>query len=168
MKKTGMILIFSVLSLLVATARAGNIAGEWRAEFDTQIGVQKYLFTFKADGDKLTGKAAVEVGDQKREAEFIEGKITGDTVTFVEMLNIQGNDIRILYTGKIGTNEIDFKREVGDFATENFKATRVAASGTNAPAQTQTNNASAGGPQEPRISRRRNIVLGPDDKPAFP
>jgi enterochelin esterase-like enzyme len=168
MKKNGIILIFSVLSLLVATARAGNIDGEWRAEFDTQIGVQKYLFTFKADGDKLTGKAAVEVGDQKRQAEFIEGKITGDTVSFVEMLNIQGNDIRIHYSGKIGTNEIDFKREVGDFATENFKATRVPAAGTNAPAQTRTNNASAGGPQEPRISRRRNIVLGPDDKPAFP
>jgi enterochelin esterase-like enzyme len=167
MKKTGMIFILCVLSLLVATARADNLDGEWRAEFDTQIGVQKYLFTFKADGDKLTGKAAVEVGDQKRQAEFIEGKITGDTVSFVEMLNIQGNDIRIHYTGKIGTNEIDFKREVGDFATENFKATRAAAS-TNAPALTQTNNPTTRGPQEPRIPRRREIVLGPDDKPAFP
>ncbi len=167
MKQVGMIIIFIVIGLLVTTARAGDIAGQWRAEFDTQIGVQKYLFSFKTDGGKLTGKAAVEVGDQKREAEFTEGKITGDTVTFVETLNIQGNDVRILYTGKIGTNEIDFKREVGDFATENFKATRVAAA-TNAPAQTRTNNASAGGPQEPRISRRRNIVLGPDDKPAFP
>jgi enterochelin esterase-like enzyme len=168
MKKTGIILIFSVLSLLVTSARAGDIAGQWRAEFDTQIGVQKYLFTFKADGDKLTGKAAVEVGDQKRQAEFIEGKITGDTVSFVEMLNIQGNDIRIHYSGKIDTNEIEFTREVGDFATEHFKATRVAAAGTNSAGQLRTNNPAASGPQEPRISRRRNIVLGPDDKPAFP
>ncbi len=167
MKKNGMILLLSILALIVPTARAGDIGGQWRAEFDTQIGVQKYLFTFKTDGDKLTGKAAVEAGDRKREAELTEGKITGDTVSFVEMLSIQGNDIRILYTGKIGTNEIDFKREVGDIATENFKATRVA-SATNAPAQTLTNNPSAGGPQEPRISRRRQIVLGPDDKPAFP
>jgi hypothetical protein len=167
MKKNGMILIFSVITLLITSARAGDIAGQWRAEFDTQIGAQKYLFTFKTDGDKLTGKAAVEVGDQKREAEFTEGKITGETVTFVEMLNIQGNDIRILYTGKIGTNQIDFKREVGDFATENFKASRVA-SATNAPAQTQANTPTARGPQEPRIPRRREIVLGPDDKPAFP
>jgi len=167
MKKAGMILIFSVIALLITTARARYIAAQWRAEFDTQIGVQKYLFTFKTDGDKLTGKAAVEVGDQKREAEFIECKIAGDKVSFVEMLNIQGNDIRIQYTGKIGTNEIEFTREVGEFATENFKATRVA-SATNAPAQIQTNNAAARGPQEPRISRRRDIVLGPDDKPAFP
>jgi enterochelin esterase-like enzyme len=162
-----MILILSALSLLIVSARASDIAGQWRAEFDTQIGVQKYLFTFQTDSDKLTGKAAVEVGDQKREATFTEGKITGDTVSFVEMLDLQGNDIRIQYTGKVGTNEIDFKREVGDFATENFKATRVEQAATNAPVEAQT-NAAAPGPQEPRINRGQNVVLGPDDIPAFP
>jgi enterochelin esterase-like enzyme len=166
MKKT-MILICSLIGLLVATSQAADVAGQWRAEFDTQIGVQKYLFTFQTDGDKLTGKAAVEVGDQKRQAEFTEGKIAGDTVSFVEMLNIQGNEIRIQYTGKVGTNEIDFKREVGEFATENFKATRAASSVTNGPAQTPNNTAPARATQEPRIPRSREIVLGPDDKPAF-
>src|SRR5579885_2601746 len=106
MKKHGMILGSVFIFLLVATARANDIAGQWRAEFDTQIGVQKYLFTFKTDGDTLTGKAAVEVGERKREAELTEGKITNDTVSFVELLNIQGNDVRIRYSGKIGTNEI--------------------------------------------------------------
>jgi enterochelin esterase-like enzyme len=167
MKKDAMILSLVVLGLLVVTVRAGDIAGEWRAEFDTQIGVQKYQFTFQTNDDKLTGKAAVEVGDQKREATFTEGKITGDTVRFVELLNLQGNEIRIQYTGKVGTKEIEFKREVGDIATENFKATRVASTATNAPAEAQT-NAAARGPQEPRINRGRNVVLGPDDKPAFP
>src|ERR1039457_4593425 len=46
MKKT-MILICSLIGLLVATSRAADVAGQWRAEFDTQIGVQKYLFTFQ-------------------------------------------------------------------------------------------------------------------------
>ncbi len=167
MKKHGMILAFVFIFLLVVTARANDVAGQWRAEFDTQIGVQKYLFTFKTDGDKLTGKAAVEVEERKREADLTEGKITNDTVSFVELLNIQGNDVRIRYSGKIGANEIEFTREVGDFATEHFKATRVAAAGAN-PGQSQTNNPAAGAPQEPRIPRRRSIVLGPDDKPAFP
>jgi enterochelin esterase-like enzyme len=167
MKKSAVILIFSVLGLLVTTARAGDIAGQWRAEFDTQIGVQKYLFTFQTNGDKLTGKAAVEVDGQKRDATFTEGTITSDTVSFVEMFNFQGNEIRIQYTGKVGTNEIDFKREVGDIATENFKATRVASTATNVPAEAMT-NAAARGPQEPRIHRGQNVVLGPDDKPAFP
>src|SRR5581483_4902194 len=128
---------------------------------------QKYLFTFKTDGATLTGKAAVEFEERKREADLTEGKITNDTVSFVELLNIQGNDVRIRYTGKIAANEIEFTREVGDFATEHFKATRVAAAGAN-PGQSQTNNPAAGAPQEPRIPRRRSIVLGPDDKPALP
>ena len=166
MKKIAVTLTFGVLGLLVATARAGDIVGRWRAEFDTQIGLQKYLFTFQTNDDKLAGKAAVEVGDQKREVEFKEGKINGDTVTFVEMLNFQGNDIRIQYTGKVGTNEIDFTREVGDFAKENFKATRPGATATNVQAEVKTNAAPV--PQEPRINRGRNVVLAPDDKPAFP
>ena len=159
MKKNGMILVFSVIGLLIATARAVDIACQWHAEFDTQVGAQKYLFTFKTDGDKLTGKAAVEVGGEKHEAELTEGKITGDTVSFVEMLNFQGNEILIRYSGKIGTNEIDFTREVGDIATENFKAARIAPAATNASAQTQANNTAARVPQEPRISRSRRSCL---------
>ena len=34
-----------------------DVTGKWTAEFDTQIGVQKYTYEFKVDGTKLTGKA---------------------------------------------------------------------------------------------------------------
>ena len=161
------LLLLALCGWLPGTAaRAGDVSGQWRAEFDTQIGVQKYLFTFQTDGDKLTGKAASEVDGRKREAELKEGKITGDQLSFIEMFQFQDNEIRLRYTGKVGTNEIAFTREVGDFAKEEFKAKRAELAATNAPAQNQT-NATARGPQEPRISRGRNIVLGPDDKPAF-
>jgi len=161
MKKTAILLLCSLIGLLAYAAHAVDITGQWRAEFDTQIGMQKYLFTFQTNGDKLTGKAAVEVNDQKREAELKEGKLDGDTVSFVEMLNIQDNEVRIQYTGKIGTNEIAFTREVGDFAKEEFKATRVELRApTNAPPATL--------PPEPRAAFGRPIVLGPDDKAVFP
>jgi len=160
------LLLCSLIGVLTLGAHAADVAGQWRAEFDTQIGVQKYLFTFQTEGDKLTGKATSEVDGRKREAELKEGKITGDQLSFIEMLQFQDNEIRIRYTGKVGTNEIAFTREVGDFAKEEFKATRVALAATNAPAQTLTNIV-AKPPQEPRIPRGRDIVLGPDDKPAF-
>jgi enterochelin esterase-like enzyme len=168
MKKAGMMLICGMIGLAASTCHAVDVSGQWRAEFDTQIGVQKYVFTLQTDGDKLTGKAAVEVGGQKREAEFTEGKITGDTVSFVELLNIQGNDVRIRYAGKVGTNEIAFTREVGDFATENFKATRVGSATAKSPEEALANTAAAGLPPEPRAAFNHPIVLGPDDKPAFP
>ncbi len=163
MKMAGKIILGGLMGLLAAAAQAADISGQWRAEFDTQIGVQKYLFTFQAEGEKLAGKAASEVGERKREAELKEGKIAGDQVSFIEPFEFQGNEIRISYKGKVSASEIAFTREVGDFAKEEFKATRVV---TNAPAPTPA-NAAATGPQEPRIPRNREIVLGPDDKLAF-
>jgi len=53
------------------TARAGDLSGQWRAEFDTQIGRQKYLFTFQVNAGKITGKATAEVGDRKRDVDDV-------------------------------------------------------------------------------------------------
>jgi len=163
MKKT-QILTAVLSSLLALAAQAVDISGQWRAEFDTQIGRQKYLYTFQVEGEKLTGKASAEVNGEKREAELMEGKVAGDTVTFVEMIKFQDNDIRIEYTGKLGTNEIQFTRHVGDFATEDFLAKRVAV--TNPPAVT---NAAAEHPDNRGGGRGFGgpIVLNADDKPAF-
>src|ERR1041385_9574335 len=74
---------------------AADLTGKWKSEFDSQIGRQKYTYTLKQEGDKLTGKANSEINDQKHEAPLSEGKIDGDKVSFVEMLNFIGNDIRI-------------------------------------------------------------------------
>jgi len=105
---------------------AADVTGTWKSEFDSQIGHQIYTFTFKQDGSKLTGKANSEIGDRKREAELKEGKVEGDTISFVEMLNIQDREIRITYAGKLSTagNEIKFTREVGEFAKTEIVAKR--------------------------------------------
>ena len=167
MKKLGMIVLGSLIWLLAPASQAADIAGQWRGEFDSPIGVQKYLFTFEADGNKLTGKAASEVNGRKREAELKDGMINGDTVTFVEMFSFQGNEMRIRYTGKVSADEIAFTREVGDFAKEDFKAKYVQA-GAARPAAAKASNASAGDrPRRGRGGFGGPIVLNPDDKPAF-
>lgn len=104
-----------------ATAFAATIDGKWKATFDTQIGVQNYTYEFHVDGDKVTGTATNDHGSTK----ITEGKLDGDTLTFVEMLNFNGNDLRIEYTGKINGDEIKFTRKVADFATEDLVAKRV-------------------------------------------
>ena len=105
------------LAALSLSAFAADITGTWKAEFDTQRGLQKYTFTLKQDGTSVTGKANVERDGEKREAELKEGKVEGDTVTFVEPLKIQDNELRITYRGKISGNEIKFTRKVGDFGS---------------------------------------------------
>src|SRR5437763_739465 len=109
-----------------AKTPAADVTGTWKSEFDSQVGHQKYTFTFKQEGAKLTGKANSEVEDRKREAELKEGKVDGDAISFVEMLKIQDNDVRITYTGKLSADreEIKFTREVGDFAKTEIVAKR--------------------------------------------
>ena len=102
-----------------------SVAGKWKGEFDSQIGVQKYTYDFKLDGTNLTGKAFSENERGTNEVAITEGKINKDGISFIEPLKFQDNDIRIEYTGKIKGDEIKFHRKVGDFAEEDFVAKRV-------------------------------------------
>jgi enterochelin esterase-like enzyme len=154
--KTAIIL----LALLVASslhALAADVTGTWKADFETQRGLQKYTFTLKQEGEKVTGKASVEREGEKRDAEFKEGKVEGDKVTFVETINAQGNDLRITYTGKISGDEIKFTREVGEFGKSEATAKRQA-SAQPAAGPRGGGRGGFGGP----------IELKPDDKAAFP
>jgi hypothetical protein len=114
-----------VLTILAAgmalSAFASDINGQWTATFDTQMGEQHYAYTFKADGEKLTGTAKNDRGS----TEITNGTIKGDDVTFTENLDFNGNQIAITYTGKISGDEIKFTRKIGDFATEELTAKRV-------------------------------------------
>ena len=164
------------LSLLVVAAfsfpaLAADVTGAWKAEFDTQRGLQKYTFTLKQDDANLTGKFSAENNGQQREGDLKEGKVDGDAVSFVELLSVQGNELRIVYTGKISADEIKFTRKVGDFGTSEAVAKR-----TDATAPTQPSAAQPAAQPPPGAPGRRGgrggfggpITLGPDDKPAFP
>lgn len=120
-------LTLSLLALvLFATTLDGralmvpDITGNWTASFETGIGRQDYIYTFAVSKDGvLTGTAKGTLG----ESPITEGKVTGDIVTFVEMLDGQ---LRCEYTGKIvSVDEIQFTREVSGIAEEELVARRV-------------------------------------------
>ncbi|MGE3310537.1 MAG: alpha/beta hydrolase [Limisphaerales bacterium] len=161
------------LTLLCCAGRlldAAELTGQWKASFDTQIGKQSYVYDLKADGEKITGKATGDInGSNQRTVEVKEGRLAGDVVTFVETFDFQGNEVTIRYTGKLAGDEIRFTRKVGDFATEEFAATRVAAAPSGGGAGSQPGNAPAAEPRRrPRGGFGGPIVLNDDDKPAFP
>lgn len=115
-------LIFLALAALQWQAWAADLTGTWKAEFDTQIGVQKYMFRLKQEGNTFAGKANAEIGGEKYESKLKNGKVNGDTVSFVEELNFQGNDLEIRYDGKLSGKDLHLNRKVGDFATEQLVA----------------------------------------------
>lgn len=86
-------------------------------------GVQKYTYTFKVDGNKLTGKAKSELANS--ETEIVEGTVNGDDISFVENLNFQDMPLRIVYKGKISGGEIKFTRTILDMFMEELVAKRA-------------------------------------------
>jgi quinohemoprotein ethanol dehydrogenase len=101
---------------------AVDVTGTWTSAFDTQIGEQKYTYTFQVKGSELTGTAVSNFG----KAVIKNGKVDGDTVTFVELLDFMGMLLEIPYTGKIvSEDQIDFTRQIPDVAAEKLVAKRV-------------------------------------------
>ena len=120
-KLRNMVVLTIVASGLALTAWAADVAGQWTATFDTQIGEQHYTYTFKVDGEKLTGTAKNDRGT----TDITNGTIKGDQISFDESLDFNGQTILIKYTGTVSGDSIKLHRKVGDFAEEDLVANRV-------------------------------------------
>jgi hypothetical protein len=117
-------LAFSVLLVVACCVAvyAADFNGTWTAAIESQVGVQNYTFTFKVDGEKLTGKAKSAFANA--ETEITEGVVKGDDISFVENLVYEGMPLKFTYKGKISGEEIKFTRTLADFGDETFVAKR--------------------------------------------
>lgn len=123
--------VLAAASLIIATmglataalaAAAADLVGNWTTTFESQVGEQKYTYTFKVEGGKVTGHAKSNLG----EGPITDIKVEKDVVTFVEHLDYQGMMLDITYTGKmVSADEIQFKRDVGGQGSEEFTAKRA-------------------------------------------
>ncbi len=104
-----------------------GLVGQWKVEFDTQRGRQKYVLRISETDSKLSVSGTAELDGQKREIEFKEAKRDGDNIAFVELLEVQDRQLRITYTGVLEGDTIKFHRAVGDFGSTDAVAERVVA-----------------------------------------
>jgi opacity protein-like surface antigen len=123
MTKNRVLLSAVIVAAMAAAAFAADVTGTWTATFDTQVGAQKYIYTFKVQGTKLTGKAKSELA--MTETEITEGTVNGDDISFVENLNFQDMPLRIVYKGKVAGDELKLTRTILDMFTEEAVAKRV-------------------------------------------
>ena len=117
-----------------------TVAGKWKGQFDSQIGLQKYTYEFKVDGTNLTGKAIGIRDNGTNEVVITGGTVSTNSIFFVEPLKFGDNELRIEYTGKVSGDEIKFHRKVGEFAEEDFVAKRVNPSDAKPAAKVGTNS----------------------------
>jgi len=121
---------FGILALLIAAsmpAAAGDLLGRWTAEFDTPIGVQKYVYEFKKTGDAVGGEATFERSIGSGTVQLKNVKVDGDKISFDEPLSVEGNEITITYSGTLAGDEMKLTRTVGQFGTEELTAKRALA-----------------------------------------
>jgi len=123
MTKKRVLLSGVLVAAMAAAVLAADVTGTWTASFDTQVGVQKYTYTFKADGNKLTGKAKSELTGT--ETEIVEGTVNGDEISFVENLNFQDMPLRIVYKGKMAGDDLKLTRTILDMLMEEAVAKRT-------------------------------------------
>ncbi len=125
MKRIRVLPILSVALFCLVPALAADISGKWTTVIKTAIGEMNYTFDLKAEGEKLTGKAVMSMGNESSESALTEGSVKGDDISFVETLKVQGQELRCGYKGKISGDEIRGSRTVGSYGTEEFVAKRA-------------------------------------------
>ena len=102
-------------------AAAADVSGKYTAEVPGRNGTQTNTFTFKAAGDKVEGSITTQRGDQP----IAEGKISGDTITFVTVMSRNGQDFKSSYTGKIKGDTIEFSVDRGRGDPQTFTAKKA-------------------------------------------
>jgi hypothetical protein len=101
------LLVCALLALFTVSCSKGGINGKWIAEMQGRDGqTRQTTFNFKAEGNKLTGTVSGRGGDQP----ISDGEINGDDISFTVTANFRGNEMKMLYKGKLAGNEIKFTR----------------------------------------------------------
>jgi hypothetical protein len=109
--------VAAVLVVGAVCALAADITGKWTAQVTGRGGqAREATFTFKVDGDKLTGN----MSDGQTNSPIADGKVSGDTITF----SVETQRGKRTYTGTVTGGEIKFKREGGQNRQE-FTAKRA-------------------------------------------
>ncbi len=97
-----------LVGLGALSAWAADVTGKWVAEVPGRQGqTMQMTFTFKVEGDKLTGTISTPRG----ESPIQDGKIQGDEISFTQVVEFGGNQMKFLYKGKVSGDEIKFTRQ---------------------------------------------------------
>ena len=106
--------LFALASCLLAA----DLNGKWTGVLKGGNGDLDTTLMFKVDGEKLTGTVTNMYGEEQ----ITEGSVKGDDIAFTIMAG--GGQFKLIYKGKVETNQIRFKVTVGDFGDSELIAKR--------------------------------------------
>jgi hypothetical protein len=96
------------LALASLSAFAADIAGNWKATAEGPNGAMSRTFSFKVEGAKLTGET---VSSLVGKSAIENGKVDGDSISFVINVKFQGNEMQVNYKGKLAGDTLNLTAE---------------------------------------------------------
>jgi hypothetical protein len=109
--------LYSIVLLTLVTvlgAQAADISGKWVAQVPGFGGEpMETAFMFKVSNGAVTGTVSVNFGGQTMDNQISEGKIAGDDLSFVTVVQFPGGEgpgMKIVYKGKVAGSELKFSQ----------------------------------------------------------
>ena len=117
------ILTFASIAIMAVAAAAAplgiiqsvNVTGTWKMNVETQAGSGTPTFTFKQDGEKITGTYKGQLGEAD-----VQGTIKGNEIKFTFKINAQGQDLEVEYSGTVDGDSMKGKAKFGEFGDGTF------------------------------------------------
>jgi hypothetical protein len=102
------ILTACLMLMMTAAVYGADVSGKWSGDVPGRGGdTTPTTFTFKVDGDKLTGTMTAAQG----ELPLQEGKMSGNQISFSTTFDAGGNSIKILYKGTLSGDQLKMTRQ---------------------------------------------------------
>jgi hypothetical protein len=106
------------LSALASQDRPADVAGTWAITVQITGTIGTPTLTLKQDGETLSGTYTSQVfGDQN-----VTGTIKGTAITFGFTATVEGNPVKVTYSGTVEKDAMQGKVSFGDLADGTFKA----------------------------------------------
>src|SRR3954471_23758989 len=113
--------IGAIVILVTAMSARGSaqakvdVTGKWAFNVETSAGAGQPNFTFKQDGEKLTGHYAGAFGEAD-----LTGTVKGSDITFSFTVDAQGNALKETYTGTVDKDTMKGKLVIEGFGEGTF------------------------------------------------
>ena len=115
--KSGLLIL-----ILAAVVSAADITGNWKADLETPQGKVQVNYTFKQEGETLTGTWQTA---RSPTVQISEGKVTGDKVSFLVKVDPNGG-MTFAHEGTIAGDEIQLTmKPSGEFPGATVVAKKV-------------------------------------------
>lgn len=110
------VMLVMAMSAVRGAAQAKvDVTGKWAFNVETSAGAGAPTFTFKQDGEKLTGHYTGTFGEAD-----LTGTVKGNDITFSFTVDAQGNALKETYTGTVDKDTMKGKLVIEGFGEGTF------------------------------------------------